>query len=107
RAWDRAQRDYRQNPVQVRSFEAKRINMAPEQFDALIEGQTVAHPSFEEIVTAEFMGPPGGESESRLMKHLHGIGAFLVAEKRIQAVPTDWNALFNTRPIQTYLAARQ
>ncbi len=41
------------------------------------------------------------------MKHLQGIGAFLVAEKRIQAVPEDWAALFNTKPIQAYLASRK
>ena len=41
------------------------------------------------------------------MKHLQGIGAFLLEEKRIQALPSDWAGLFDTKPIQTYLASRK
>jgi aliphatic sulfonates family ABC transporter substrate-binding protein len=106
KAWDLAQRDYRAKPAEVRSFEAKRVDLTPEQFDKLVEGQSVAHPSFEETLTADFLGAPGKELESRLMKHLQGIGAFLLAEKRIQALPGDWAGLFNTKPIQAYRASR-
>ncbi len=38
------------------------------------------------------------------MKHLQGIGNFLLAEKRVNALPTDWTRLLNTQPIQTFLA---
>lgn len=107
KAWDQAQQDYKAKPAEVRQYEAKRIDMAPAQFDALIQGQTVAHPTFEQILTADFLGAPGQESNSRLMKHLNGIGAFLLDEKRIQALPGDWPGLFNTKPIQTYLASRK
>jgi len=107
RVWDQAQKDYRADPRNVRQYEAKRIDMAPDQFDKLIEGQSVANPSFEQILTADFMGAPGKEMDSRLMKHLHGIAAFLLAEKRIQAAPADWPGIFNTKPIQVYLAGRK
>ena len=50
------------------------------------------------------MGPPGKETESRLMKHLQGIAAFLVEEKRIPAAPSNWPGIFNTKPIQQLLA---
>jgi aliphatic sulfonates family ABC transporter substrate-binding protein len=106
KAWDHAQRDYRDKPAEVRQFEAKRVNMSAEDFDKLVAGQTVAHPSFEQTLTADFLGAPGQEGQSRLLGHLQGIAAFLVEEKRIQAPPADWSGILNTRPIQTYLAAR-
>ncbi len=107
KAWDQAQKDYKAKPAEVRSFEAKRVDMSAEQFDKLVEGQTVAHPTLEETLTASFLGEPGKELDSRLMKHLQGIGDFLLAEKRIQALPADWTGLLNTKPIQTYLAGRK
>jgi aliphatic sulfonates family ABC transporter substrate-binding protein len=107
KAWDQAQKDYKAKPAEVRAFEAKRIDMAPEQFDKLIEGQSVAHPTFEQTLTADFLGAPGQELDSRLMKHLQNIGAFLIEEKRIPALPSDWAGLFDTKPIQAYLASRK
>ena len=104
KAWDQAQKDYKAKPAEVRQYEAKRVDMTPEQFDKLVEGQGVAHPTFEQILTADFMGPPGQEANSRLGKHLQGIAAFLVEEKRIQAAPTDWSGLLYTKPVQAYLA---
>ncbi|MGV3633827.1 MAG: aliphatic sulfonate ABC transporter substrate-binding protein [Pseudorhodoplanes sp.] len=105
-AWRQAQKDYKADPKAVRQYEAKRVNMSPEQFDLLIEGQSASNPDFEEILTAGFMGPPGKEMDSRLMKHLQGIAAFLVQEKRIPAPPADWSGIFNTKPIQALLASK-
>jgi len=102
--WDQAQKDYKAKPAEVRQYEAKRVDMTAEQFDRLVEGQGVAHPTFEQILTADFMGPPGAEANSRLGKHLQGIAAFLVEEKRIQTAPTDWSGLLYTKPVQAYLA---
>ena len=107
KAWDQAQKDYKAKPAEVRQYEAKRVDMNAEQFDKLIEGQGAAHPTFEEILTADFIGPPGQEANSRLGKHLQGIAAFLVEQKRIEAAPTDWSGLLYTKPVQTYLAGRK
>ncbi|KQO91158.1 NrtA/SsuA/CpmA family ABC transporter substrate-binding protein [Methylobacterium sp. Leaf91] len=107
KAWNQAQKDYKAKSAEVRQFEAKRLNLTSEQFDRLVEGQSVAHPSFEETLTADFLGVPGQELDSRLMKHVQGMGAFLLAEKRIQAMPSDWSAFFNTKPIQAYLAGQK
>jgi len=106
KAWDQAQKDYKADPANVRQYEAKRVDLPAAQFAKLIEGQSASNPGFEQILTADFMGPPGKEMDSRLMKHLHGIAAFLVAEKRIQAPPSNWPDIFNTKPIQAYLAKR-
>jgi taurine transport system substrate-binding protein len=102
-AWRQAQKDYKANPKDVRQYEAKRVNMTSEDFDKLIVGQSATNPDFEEILIAAFMGPPGKEADSRLMKHLQGIAAFLVDEKRIPAAPENWPGIFNTKPIQALL----
>lgn len=107
KAWDQGQAAYASNPKATRQYEAARVAMAAEAFDKLIEGQSAAHPSFKQLLTADFMGAPGAEMDSRLMKHLQGIAAFLVEEKRIQAVPQNWPGLFNTKPIQAYLTQGQ
>ncbi|MFN9807168.1 MAG: aliphatic sulfonate ABC transporter substrate-binding protein [Betaproteobacteria bacterium] len=107
RAWREAQRVYAANPQTVRQFEAKRVNQTSQEFDELIARQSASHPTFEQLLTADFMGPPGKELDSRLMRHLQGIGNFLLGEKRINAVPSDWTKLFNTQPIQTFLAAEK
>jgi taurine ABC transporter substrate-binding protein len=103
-AWRQAQKDYKATPKDVRQYEAKRVNMTPEDFDKLIEGQSATNPDFEAVLTSAFMGPPGKEIDSRLMKHLQGIAAFLVEEKRIPALPANWPSIFNTKPIQALLA---
>jgi aliphatic sulfonates family ABC transporter substrate-binding protein len=104
RAWREAQSAYAASPQTVRQFEAKRVNQSAQEFDELIARQTASHPSFEALLTADFMGPPGRELDSRLMKHLQGIGNFLLNEKRVNALPSDWTRLLNTQPIQTFLA---
>ena len=107
KTWRDAQKVYAANPGEVRQYEAKRVGQSPQEFDALIARQTASHPSFEQLLTADFMGPPGKELDSRLMKHLQSIGAFLVAEKRISAAPANWGPIFNTRPIQEFLRAEK
>jgi aliphatic sulfonates family ABC transporter substrate-binding protein len=107
RTWDQAQQDYKKDPAGVRAYEAKRIDMTADQFDKLVEGQGVAHPTFEQVLTSDFMGPPGHEADSRLGKHLQGIAAFLLREKRIQSIPTNWSDLLYTKPVQTYLDSRK
>ena len=107
KSWREAQRAYAANATDVRQYEAKRVGQSAAEFDALIARQTASHPSFEQQLTADFMGLPGKEADSRLMKHLQGIGTFLVAEKRIGAAPSDWSRIFNTQPIQNFLKAEK
>ncbi|MFT3665461.1 aliphatic sulfonate ABC transporter substrate-binding protein [Piscinibacter sp.] len=107
RSWRESQAAYASNPAEVRQYEAKRVGQTPQEFDALIARQTASHPPFEQLLTADFMGPPGQELDSRLMKHLQSIGSFLLTEKRISALPSDWSRIFNTRPIQELLRAEK
>ena len=104
-AWRQAQKDYKANPKDVRQYEAKRVNMAPEQFDALIEGQSATNPDFEEILTAGFMGPPGKESELAADEASAGHRGI---PGRGEAYPGRAQQLaghcFNTKPIQALLA---
>ncbi len=45
-AWRQAQNEYKANPKDVRQYEAKRVNMTPEDFDKLIAGQSAINPDF-------------------------------------------------------------
>lgn len=103
--WDQALKDYAKDVAGVRRYEAERIGQTPEQFDALIERQSASHPALTEQLTNKFFGQPGQENGSRLRKHFEGIAQFLVEQKRIDAVPTDWSGFFNTKPLETYLKA--
>ena len=107
RAWRQAQRDYAKDTKKVRQYEAARVGQSAEEFDALVARQSVSHPTFEQTLTADFLGVPGKEADSRLMKHLQGIAAFLVSEQRIKEAPKDWAGLFNTAPIRKALAAEK
>lgn len=107
KAWDEAQKAYKADPAGVRQYEAKRVDQPADVFAKLIEGQSATHPTFEQTLTADFLGAPGKEPDSRFMKHLQGIAAFLVEQKRIPAPPADWSGILDTKPIQTYLAARK
>jgi taurine transport system substrate-binding protein len=107
RAWRQAQKDYAANPKIVRQYEAIRIGQTAEEFEALIARQSASNPSFEQLITADFMGAPGKELDSRLMKHLQGIATFLVSEQRIKEAPKDWTKLFNTTPLVRAMAAEK
>ena len=107
RVWRKAQHDYAKDPKKVRQYEAARIGQSAAEFDALIARQTASHPSFEQLTTADFMGAPGKELDSRLMKHLQGIAAFLVSEKRIKEAPSDWKKMFNTTPMLQVIAGEK
>lgn len=107
RVWRQAQHDYAKDPKKVRQYEAARIGQSAAEFDALIARQTASHPSFEQLTTADFMGAPGKELDSRLMKHLQGIAAFLVSEKRIKEAPSDWKKMFNTTPMLQVIAGEK
>lgn len=103
-AWREAQSDYLEDPVSVQRFEAERIGQTSEEFAALVARMSVTNPGFEALLSADFMGAPGEELDSRLMRHLQGIGEFLVAQERIDRTPDDWRGLFNTLPIQRVLS---
>ena len=62
-AWADAMAAYRADPRNTRQYEAKRVSLSADEFDALIARQNARHPSFEELLTADFMGPPGKELE--------------------------------------------
>ncbi|MFT4268211.1 MAG: NrtA/SsuA/CpmA family ABC transporter substrate-binding protein [Xenophilus sp.] len=105
--WRQAQKDYQRDPGAVRQYEAKRVQQTPAEFDALIAGQSATHPSFEEQLTPAVLGAPGKETDAILLKHFRNIGQFLLDQKRVQQLPSDWKPLVNTQPIQAVLAAEK
>jgi aliphatic sulfonates family ABC transporter substrate-binding protein len=105
--WDVAWTAHNSDPAVVRAFEAKRVNQSAEEFDGLIKRMSAEHPSFKDQLTADYLGAPGQELQSKFMVHLKDIGSFLIDQKRINGLPQDWSKIINTQPLQAYLAARK
>jgi ABC-type nitrate/sulfonate/bicarbonate transport system substrate-binding protein len=105
-AWRDAQEDYLTDPDAVEQFEAQRIGQTPEEFRALIERMGILTPSYELLLTSEYMGEPGNPLESRLARHLQEISDFLLSQGRIDKAPDNdaWTGLINTSPIQKILS---
>lgn len=103
-AWEIAMADAVKMPGEVRQYEAKRLGITVPEFSAMLGRMGATYPSFSEQLTQHYLGAPGAVATSRMMSHLQEIGDFLVAEKRITALPKDWSGIIDTTPLQTYLA---
>lgn len=106
-AWEMAMNDGAKSPDEVRQFEAKRLGITVPEFSAMLGRMTATYPSFKEQLTQPYLGAPGEVMKSRMMAHLQDIGDFLIAEKRIAALPKDWSKIIDVTPLQTYLASKQ
>jgi taurine transport system substrate-binding protein len=95
------------DPEDVRQYEAKRLGITVPEFSAMLKRMSAEYPDYKTQLTQDFLGAPGQESSARMMIHLKDIGDFLLAEKRINALPTDWSGIINTQPLQTYLAGKK
>jgi aliphatic sulfonates family ABC transporter substrate-binding protein len=106
-AWEKSMQAAAANPDDVRQYEAKRLGITVPEFSAMLNRMSAEYPDYKTQLTQGFLGTPGQEANSRMMIHLKDIGDFLLAEKRINALPTDWSGIINTKPLQTYLAAKK
>lgn len=106
-AWEESMKQHAANPDDVRQFEAKRLGITVPEFSAMLERMSAVYPLYKDQLTQELLGAPGQEATSRMMVHLKDIGDFLLAEKRITALPSDWSKIINTQPLQTYVAANK
>jgi taurine transport system substrate-binding protein len=106
-AWEKSMQAAVANPDDVRQYEAKRLGITVPEFSAMLKRMSAEYPDYKTQLTQDFLGAPGQESNSRMMIHLKDIGDFLLAEKRINALPADWSRIINTQPLQTYLAAKK
>ena len=104
KAWDQAQKDYKAKPAEVRQYEAKRVDMSPEQFDKLVEGQSVAHPIRADI-DSRLHGP--ARQGDGFAAHEASAGHRRISRRgeAYPGAPTDWSGLLYTKPIQAYLAS--
>ena len=103
-AWEIAMGDAVKTPDEVRQYEAKRLGITVPEFSAMLGRMGATYPSFSEQLTQPYLGSRGAVATSRMMTHLQEIGDFLLAEKRITALPKDWSGIIDTTPLQTYLA---
>jgi taurine transport system substrate-binding protein len=106
-AWENSMQAAVADPEDVRQYEAKRLGITVPEFSAMLKRMSAEYPDYKTQLTQDFLGAPGQESSARMMIHLKDIGDFLLAEKRINALPTDWSGIINTQPLQTYLAGKK
>jgi taurine transport system substrate-binding protein len=106
-AWEAAMIAHAEKTDDVRQYEAKRLKITVPEFSEMLTRMSALYPTYKEQLQADYLGAPGEELKSRIMVHLQDIGDFLHAEKRIDALPTDWSKIINTQPLQTYLAGKR
>jgi taurine transport system substrate-binding protein len=106
-AWNETMKAHAENPADVRQYEAKRLGITVPEFSAMLDRLSAVYPSYKDQLTPELLGAPGQEASSKMMAHLKDIGDFLLAEKRINALPSDWSKIINTQPLQTFVAANK
>ncbi len=106
-AWEFAMTAHTERPDEVRQYEAKRLKITVPEFSEMLRRMSALYPVYKDQLTQEYLGAPGGELKSGIMVHLQDIGDFLYAEKRINALPTDWSKIINTQPLQVFLAGKR
>jgi aliphatic sulfonates family ABC transporter substrate-binding protein len=102
KAWDAAITAYRKTPAEVMRYEAQRLGQSPSDFARLVERQKLIVPSMQEQLTAEYLGRPGEQANSRMLTYMRDIARFLLTIDRIKAEPTDWSGLIDIRPLVAY-----
>lgn len=105
KAWEPAIAVYNTNRQEILPYEAGRLDMPEENFAALLDRQNVVHPPYEEQLTEVYMGQPGAQMNSRLMKHFQGIAQFMVDLEKISEVPDDWSTFVDVQPLSKYLSS--
>lgn len=105
--WEQTLKDHIQHPDDVRQYEAKRLGITVPEFSAMLDRMSAVYPSYKEQLAPEYLGTPGHVLDSKMLAHLKDIGDFLIEEKRINALPSDWSKIINTQPLQAYIAANK
>jgi ABC-type nitrate/sulfonate/bicarbonate transport system substrate-binding protein len=105
--WEDTMKIAAENPNDVRQYEAARLGLTAPDFSAMLKRMGSVNPTYREQLTQLYFGEGSQTSSSRVMAHLKDIADFLVSEKRITALPTDWSKIIDTQPLQTYLAAKK
>jgi ABC-type nitrate/sulfonate/bicarbonate transport system substrate-binding protein len=106
KVWDDARLALLADRQATLAFEAKRLNLTMEQFNALIDRTGMAIPSYPEQLTQAYLGPVGEQKSSRFFKHISGTANLLLDLKRIEAVPPKLEELIDVRPISAFVNGR-
>ncbi|RTL49737.1 MAG: aliphatic sulfonates ABC transporter substrate-binding protein [Bradyrhizobiaceae bacterium] len=102
-AWHEGLTAYRQDPLSVMPFEAKRLGVPVEEVVALVKRQNSYRPSFEEELTNKYLGGVGQADQSKYVEHLKEIAEFLVQINKIKSADVNWAGLINPQPVAAFL----
>jgi taurine transport system substrate-binding protein len=87
-------------------YEAKRLNMPMEQFDALVKRMGLIVPSYKDQLSPAYFGAPGQQTSGKFYNQLHSTAQQLVELKRINAMPQNLENLIDIEPLQQFLASQ-
>ncbi len=103
RAWSAALADYAKDPDPVLAYEAKRLGRPIEYVKALLSRQGAVFPTFEQQLSPDYLGSAKNKSDSKLLKHVSGVGQFLLDINRVNSLPPSFAPLINQEPIAAFL----
>jgi ABC-type nitrate/sulfonate/bicarbonate transport system substrate-binding protein len=104
RGWEIAMERYAKDRLGVLVPEAERLGQTPEGMAAVVDRQQSVRPSYQEQLTARYLG---GNRDSRLNRHFSNIANFMLDLKRIDAAPSNWDSFTTTEPLKTYTAQQR
>ena len=107
KAWEAATNDFRTKRLEVLKYEAERLRQTPQEMSDLVDRQQAVRPTYAEQLTTSYLGKPGDQQNSRLMKHFKEVAQFMVDLERIKAAPSDWGGIVDVEPLATYLKGKK
>ncbi|EDX87442.1 ABC transporter, substrate-binding protein, aliphatic sulfonates family [Synechococcus sp. PCC 7335] len=105
-AWDLAQKDYLADTKAGQQWEAKRLNLTPEEFGAMVDRQGSTVIPIEDQLSDQWLGQPGEPESTDLYKAYEEYATFLVEQGRLDSVPEDLSPLINSSYIAEYLETK-
>ncbi|MEO0854247.1 MAG: ABC transporter substrate-binding protein, partial [Cyanobacteria bacterium J06648_11] len=105
-AWDMAQQHYLEDPAAGQKWEAERLNLSAEEFGAMVGRQGSEVLLLESQLTDDWLGEPGGASDTELYSAYQDYAVFLEEQGRIDAAPEDIAPLINAAYLKDYVDSK-
>lgn len=105
-AWDMAQQHYLEDPAAGQKWEAERLNLSSDEFAAMVDRQGSEVLLLESQLTNDWLGEPGGASDTALFSAYQDYAVFLEEQGRIEKAPEDIAPLINAAYLKDYVESK-
>ena len=107
KGWEMALQFMLSNTREAVSYEAKRLNMSPDDALVFLKAMDTEYPTFEQQQGLPWIGRPGQQNQTRLVIAAQEYAKFLKEQGRIKELPSDWSRVVNPEPLDTYLKTKK